>query len=81
MQLEQLGCTEIVDLLTEISPGVKALRDSFAGSPPYAPSLVDTYNITDFDQHPRNDRGRGEGHMRPRNPQQLPHTIPVAGNT
>lgn len=31
--------------MVEMSPGVKALQESFAGSPPYAPSLTDIHNI------------------------------------
>ena len=34
--------------MVEMSPGVKALRDAFSGSPPYAPSVFDTHNIPNF---------------------------------
>ena len=34
--------------MVKMTPGVKALKGAFAGSLPYAPSLVDTHNIANF---------------------------------
>jgi len=48
MLLEQLRCDGIVDLMVEMAPGVKALKEAFSCSPPYAPPLSNTHGITNF---------------------------------